>query len=322
MIPLFEETRMWTRGNSQSFRQQPVGDGTTMNQQFSQWQTINEPWIINQTGQPYPPTDHDLSLGGKTCTSMSTNLTPTCKKHGFLIDFPVKVKPLTRPSTCGNCCGQGLLSRKQTSILAAKGRNLWDSINKFGDIPPAIKEKTIENPVANRGFSVAMLIARVNYVGMSWENGVDFPKWQFFHAKTDDDSVDYGGSPMFRQKKTIWPRQFRLLEKPHHWNLRKYQEPNSFNSQGFVVPVVFEAPLWADGGPFFSSTGWPVATMTSIPCFDLKPKLAMTWGLLGYLPGPNTYLVSGLEHFLFFHIVGIIIPTDCFFQRVETTKQL
>ena len=35
-----------------------------------------------------------------------------------------------------------------------------------------------------------------------------------------------------------------------------------------------------------------------------------------------TNLVGGLEHFLFFHIFGIIIPTDFhIFQRVETTNQ-
>ena len=34
------------------------------------------------------------------------------------------------------------------------------------------------------------------------------------------------------------------------------------------------------------------------------------------------YLVGGLEHFLFFHISAIIIPTDYFFQRGRyTTNQ-
>jgi hypothetical protein len=34
-------------------------------------------------------------------------------------------------------------------------------------------------------------------------------------------------------------------------------------------------------------------------------------------------LVGGFKHFLFFHIVGIIIPTDelIFFRGVETTNQ-
>jgi hypothetical protein len=31
---------------------------------------------------------------------------------------------------------------------------------------------------------------------------------------------------------------------------------------------------------------------------------------------PSTYLVGGLEHVLFFHILGIIIPTDFFFRGV------
>jgi len=31
--------------------------------------------------------------------------------------------------------------------------------------------------------------------------------------------------------------------------------------------------------------------------------------------------VGGLEHFLLFHIVGIITPTDYFFRGVETTNQ-
>ena len=33
-------------------------------------------------------------------------------------------------------------------------------------------------------------------------------------------------------------------------------------------------------------------------------------------------LVGSLEHFLFFHILGIIIPTDYFFRGVETTNQV
>jgi hypothetical protein len=35
-------------------------------------------------------------------------------------------------------------------------------------------------------------------------------------------------------------------------------------------------------------------------------------------------LVGGLEHFLFFHILGIILPTDAliFFRGVETTNQV
>ena len=33
-------------------------------------------------------------------------------------------------------------------------------------------------------------------------------------------------------------------------------------------------------------------------------------------------LVGGLEHFLFFHILGIMIPTDLYFSEgVETTSQ-
>jgi hypothetical protein len=36
------------------------------------------------------------------------------------------------------------------------------------------------------------------------------------------------------------------------------------------------------------------------------------------------YLAGGLEHFLFFHILGIIIPTDevIFFRGIETTNQI
>ena len=35
------------------------------------------------------------------------------------------------------------------------------------------------------------------------------------------------------------------------------------------------------------------------------------------------YLVGGLEHFIFFHILGIIIPTDFhIFKMVETTNQI
>jgi len=35
-------------------------------------------------------------------------------------------------------------------------------------------------------------------------------------------------------------------------------------------------------------------------------------------------LVGGLEHILFFHILGIILPTDelIFFRGVETTNQI
>ena len=38
----------------------------------------------------------------------------------------------------------------------------------------------------------------------------------------------------------------------------------------------------------------------------------------------NGYLVGGLEHFLFFHILGIINPADelIFFTGVQTTNQL
>ena len=39
-------------------------------------------------------------------------------------------------------------------------------------------------------------------------------------------------------------------------------------------------------------------------------------------PGTSPYLVGGLEHFLFSHILGTITPTDFhIFQRVETTSQ-
>ena len=47
--------------------------------------------------------------------------------------------------------------------------------------------------------------------------------------------------------------------------------------------------------------------------------------LVRYIPHrPSSYLVGGLEHFLFFHILGIIIPTDFhIFQRGRyTTNQL
>ena len=36
---------------------------------------------------------------------------------------------------------------------------------------------------------------------------------------------------------------------------------------------------------------------------------------------PIIQLVGGLEHFLFSHILGIIIPTDLFFRGIETTNQ-
>ena len=53
----------------------------------------------------------------------------------------------------------------------------------------------------------------------------------------------------------------------------------------------------------------------------------MTWKAL--IKHPDSMqrifmLVGGLEHVLFFHILGIIIPTDklIFFRGVETTNQL
>ena len=36
----------------------------------------------------------------------------------------------------------------------------------------------------------------------------------------------------------------------------------------------------------------------------------------------NLYLVGGLEHFTFFHILGTIFPFDIFFRGVETTNQI
>ena len=36
----------------------------------------------------------------------------------------------------------------------------------------------------------------------------------------------------------------------------------------------------------------------------------------------TSYLVGGLEHCLFFHMLGIITPTDSFFRGVETPNQL
>ena len=46
-------------------------------------------------------------------------------------------------------------------------------------------------------------------------------------------------------------------------------------------------------------------------------SLPFSWGF-----GPQTILVGGLEHSLFFHILGRIIPTDYFCYRgVETTNQ-
>ena len=41
-------------------------------------------------------------------------------------------------------------------------------------------------------------------------------------------------------------------------------------------------------------------------------------------PHCSHILVGGLEHFLFFHILGIIIPTDyiLFFRGVESTNQI
>jgi hypothetical protein len=122
---------MWTRGK------------------FTGLSSYKQPWTNNSTSHK-PSTNHEsstkqashirhitISLLVARLALQSTQIwwQKHCKNHGFLIDFCVKVKPLTRPSTCGNCCGQGLLSRKQTSILAAEGENLWDLINKYGDIP-------------------------------------------------------------------------------------------------------------------------------------------------------------------------------------------
>jgi hypothetical protein len=53
------------------------------------------------------------------------------------------------------------------------------------------------------------------------------------------------------------------------------------------------------------------------------------WGYLENHPNDQknnklskTKLVGGLEHFLFFHILGIMIPTDFhIFRGVETTNQ-
>ena len=43
--------------------------------------------------------------------------------------------------------------------------------------------------------------------------------------------------------------------------------------------------------------------------------------VLNKLHGDRTYLVGGLEHFLFFHILGIMIPTDFhIFQRGRSTS--
>ena len=41
---------------------------------------------------------------------------------------------------------------------------------------------------------------------------------------------------------------------------------------------------------------------------------------LGFMS--HIILVGGLEHFSFFHILGIVIPTDLFFRGVENTNQL
>jgi hypothetical protein len=47
--------------------------------------------------------------------------------------------------------------------------------------------------------------------------------------------------------------------------------------------------------------------------YDHDPISFLLNGYLGY----PTILVGGLEHFLFFHILGIVIPTDFhIFQRI------
>jgi hypothetical protein len=56
---------------------------------------------------------------------------------------------------------------------------------------------------------------------------------------------------------------------------------------------------------------------------ESSPAMAEQFGLVKYDHLPNIYLVGGFEHFWFFHILGIIIPTDFFcFRGVETTNQI
>ena len=51
--------------------------------------------------------------------------------------------------------------------------------------------------------------------------------------------------------------------------------------------------------------------------------MAMTQEELFMVMITDGHLVGGLEHFLFSHILGIIIPTDelIFFRGVQTTNQ-
>ena len=44
-----------------------------------------------------------------------------------------------------------------------------------------------------------------------------------------------------------------------------------------------------------------------------KPFPVLVYGIV--LTTSNPYLVGGLEHVLFFHILGIIIPTDSYFSE-------
>ena len=54
----------------------------------------------------------------------------------------------------------------------------------------------------------------------------------------------------------------------------------------------------------------------------LKPQFGWSHHMCCLNPQLEPILVGGLEHYIFFHILGIIIPTDfIFFWGIETTNQ-
>ena len=59
-------------------------------------------------------------------------------------------------------------------------------------------------------------------------------------------------------------------------------------------------------------------------CFFRRSVELNPWRSVKATNDHMTFLVGGLEHFLFFHILGRIIPTDelIFFRGVETTNQI
>ena len=129
--------------------------------------------------------------------------------------------------------------------------------------------------------------------------------------------------PIHGVSSAAWPRQktVRSDREPrisYDFDMVKGSSPlptdNYYSDHSYNIHITFKSTLKSQflfrRKPLVFSDLWRKFFVTTPRGSSGIASLSMAWLALGSLAWRWTSLVDGLEHFIFFHLLGIIIPID------------